>query len=90
MKQFVIERTIPNAGDLSQTDLQGISQKSCSVLKDLGPEIEWDHSYVTGNKIYCIYNAANEAIIREHAAKGGFPVDSIAEVNNIISPKTAE
>ena len=90
MPQYVIERTIPQAGQLSQADLEGISRKSCDVLSELGPSIEWDHSYVTGDKIYCVYNADNEEIIREHAAKGGFPVDSIAEVKNVISPSTAK
>jgi len=89
MKTFVIEREIPDAGKLTAEQLKGISQKSCSVLKELGPQIEWVQSYVTGNKIYCIYKAENEEIIREHAKKGGFPANSISEVKNVISPATA-
>ena len=90
MPQYVIEREIPGAGDLSQDDLKGISQKSCGILKDMGTGIEWVHSYVTGDKVYCIYNADNEDLIKEHASTGGFPANSISEVKNIISPKTAE
>lgn len=89
MPQYVIERTLPGAGNLSPDQLKGISQKSCGVLKDLGPGITWEHSYVTGDKIYCVYQAANEAIVREHATRGGFPADSIAEVKSIINPATA-
>ena len=87
--KYVIEREIPGAGNLSANDLQGISQHSCSVLEELGPEIQWEHSYVTGDKIYCIYNAPSEELIRTHAEKGGFPANSISEVKNVISPATA-
>ncbi len=90
MKTYVIEREIQNVGQSTQQELKGVSQKSCSVLKELGPRIEWVHSYVTGNKIYCIYRAENEELVREHAKKGGFPANKISEVANIISPKTAE
>ena len=90
MPQYVIERDIPGAGDLGQSDLQGISQKSCGILKDMGTGIEWVHSYVTGDKVYCVYNADNEQLIRDHAETGGFPANKISEVKNIISPKTAE
>ncbi len=90
MPKFVIEREIPNAGDLTAQDLQGISQKSCGVLQELGPQIQWVQSYVTDNKIYCIYIAPNEAAVREHAAKGGFPANSVAEVRTVIDPTTAE
>ena len=90
MPQYVIERDIPGAGDLGQSDLQGISQKSCGILKDMGTGIEWVHSYVTGDKVYCVYNADNEGLIKDHAATGGFPANKISEVKNIISPKTAE
>ena len=90
MPQYVIEREIPGAGDLQQADLQGISQKSCGILKDMGTGIEWVHSYVTGDKVYCVYNADNEDLIKEHASTGGFPANKISEVKNIISPKTAE
>ncbi|WP_027721013.1 DUF4242 domain-containing protein [Maridesulfovibrio zosterae] len=90
MPKFVIEREIPNAGDLTPQDLQGISQKSCGVLKDLGPQIQWVQSYVTDNKIYCIYIAPDEATVREHAEKGGFPANSVAEIRSTIDPTTAE
>ena len=90
MPQYVIERDIPGAGDLGQSDLQGISQKSCGILKDMGTGIEWVHSYVTGDKVYCVYNADNEELIKQHASTGGFPANSISEVKNVISPKTAE
>jgi hypothetical protein len=90
MKSFLIEREIPDAGKLTAEQLKGISQTSCSVLKDMGPRIQWIHSYVTGNKIYCIYKAENADLIREHAKKGGFPANSIVEIANVISPATAE
>jgi hypothetical protein len=89
MNTYVIEREIPNAGKLTAEELQGISQKSCSVLKELGPDIEWVHSYVTENKIFCIYRAENEEILRTHAMKGGFPINSINLLSTMISPKTA-
>jgi len=90
MPKFVIERDIPGAGALAAADLQAISQKSCGVLRDLGPGIQWVHSYVTDNKIYCVYNAPNEAMVREHARLGGFPANSVAQVRRIIDPTTAE
>jgi hypothetical protein len=90
MKTYVIEREIPNAGKLTPAELKGISQTSCSVLKEMGPQIQWVHSYVTGNKIYCIYKAESIELIREHAKKGGFPANSISEVSSVISPATAE
>jgi len=90
MPKFVIEREIPGAGKLTGQQLHDISQKSCSVLRDLGPQIQWLESYVTGDKIYCIYIAPNEAMIREHAKQGGFPANHIAEVKSIIGPTTAE
>jgi hypothetical protein len=89
MNTYVIERQIPDAGKLSAAELQGISQKSCSVLKELGPEIEWVQSYVTDNKIFCIYKAENEAILRTHAEKGGFPINVIYKLSTVISPATA-
>jgi hypothetical protein len=89
MKTYVIEREIPNAGKFTAAELKGISQTSCTVLKELGPDIQWVHSYVTGNKIYCIYKAKNKEIILEHAKKGGFPANSVNEVGTIISPETA-
>ena len=89
MKTYVIEREIPGAGKLSPEQLKAISQTSCTVLKELGPRIQWLHSYVTGNKIFCVYKAENEELIREHAKKGGFPANSIHEVGSVISPATA-
>jgi hypothetical protein len=88
MPQYVIERTLPGAGNLTADQLKGVAQKSNSVLKDLGPEIQWLHSYVTGDKIYCVYDAPNPDIIREHAKRGGFPADSVSEVKNVINPAT--
>ena len=88
MPQYVIERTLPGAGNLNAEQLQGVAQKSNSVLKELGPQIQWLHSYVTGDKIYCVYNAPNAELIREHAKRGGFPADSVSEVKNIINPAT--
>lgn len=90
MPKYVIERELPGAGDLSAEDLQGISQKSCSVLSQMGPSIQWVESYVTGDKIYCIYIAPNEESIREHAKQGGFPVNCISAVTRMIDPTTAE
>jgi len=90
MPQFVIEREMPGVGGASPNDLKVASQTSCSVLRELGPEIQWVHSYVTADKIYCIYRAPNAEIIREHAAKGGFPANSIEEVRAVIDPTTAE
>jgi hypothetical protein len=89
MKTYLIEREIPNAGKLTPEQLKAISQKSCSVLNDMGPKIQWEHSYVTGDKIFCIYKAENEELIKEHAVKGGFPANNIIEVASIISPATA-
>ena len=88
MPKFVIEREIPGAGKLTPAELQGISQKSCGVLREMGPEIQWVHSYVTGDKIYCIYIAPNEEAVREHAKKGGFPANSVAQVTSAIDPTT--
>jgi hypothetical protein len=90
MPKYVIEREIPGAGKLSPDQLQAISQTSCGVLRKLGPEIQWVHSYVTDNKIYCIYNAPNEEMVREHARQGGFPANSVARVSSIIDPTTSE
>lgn len=90
MPQFVIEREIPGAGNLGASDLKGVSQTSCDVLRDLGPDIQWVHSYVTDDKIYCIYRAPDEAMIREHASRGGFPANAIHQVRNVIDPTTAE
>jgi len=90
MPKYVIERQVPGAGGLSSDQLKAISQTSCGVLRKLGPEIQWVHSYVTGDKIYCVYIAANEQLVREHAAQGGFPANSVAEVKSIIDPTTAE
>lgn len=90
MPKYVIERELPGAGKLSQQELKAVSQKSCSVLNGLGPQIQWVHSYVTADKIYCIYNAPNEAMVREHAKQGGFPANKVSEVKSIIDPTTAE
>ena len=90
MPKFVIERAIPQIGESKPAVLQAISQKSCSVLQDLGPSVQWVHSYVTGDKIYCVYNAANEELVREHARRGGFPANSVSQVMAIIDPVTAE
>ena len=90
MPKFVIEREIPNAGKLSPQDLKAISQKSCGVLSKLGPQIQWVQSYVTNDKIYCVYVAPNEQMVREHAKQGGFPANSVARVMTVIDPTTAE
>jgi len=90
MPKYVIEREIPGAGKLSAAELQGISQKSCSVLRKMGPQIQWLHSYVTDDKIYCVYIAPNEAAIREHASQGGFPANRISRVRSIIDPTSSE
>ena len=90
MPRYVIEREIPGAGKLSPKELQAIAQKSCSVLDQLGPRIQWVQSFVTGDKIYCVYIAPDEALVREHARQGGFPANSVAEVKAIIDPTTAE
>jgi Protein of unknown function (DUF4242) len=90
MPKYVIEREILNAGKLSQQELQGISQKSCGVLQKLGPQVQWIESFVTDDKIYCIYVAPNEEMVREHARQGGFPANRISAVRSVISPTTAE
>ena len=90
MPKYVIERELPGAVALSTEQLQGISQKSCGVLRNLGPQIQWLHSYVTGDKIYCVYIAPNEEMVREHAKQGGFPANRVSEVKTIIDPTTAE
>jgi hypothetical protein len=90
MPRYIIEREIPGAGKLTQDQLQGISQKSCGVLNDLGPSIQWVESFVTDDKVYCVYVAPDEDLVREHAKRGGFPANKISEVKEIISPVTAE
>ncbi len=90
MPKYVIEREIPGAGKLSKDELRSISAKSCSILQKLGPEIQWVHSYVTDDKIYCIYIAPSEAMVREHAKQGGFPANKVSEVREVIDPTTAE
>jgi len=90
MPRYVIERELPGAGKLGAQDLHAISQKSCTVIQDLGPTIQWVESFVTEDKIYCIYNAPNKEIILEHATKGGFPANRVEEIKNVISPVTAE
>ncbi len=90
MPKYVIEREIPGAGQFTSGDLKGISQKSCSVLRELGPDIQWIHSYVTDDKIYCVYRSSSEDLLRQHAEKGGFPANSIAEIRATIDPTTSE
>jgi hypothetical protein len=90
MPKYVIERELPGAGKLSAEELRAISQKSCGVLRGLGPQIQWVHSYVTDDKIYCVYIAPDEETVREHARQGGFPANSVAQVRAVIDPTTAE
>ena len=90
MPKYVIEREIAGVGKLSAQELKAISQKSCGVLRQLGSEVQWLHSYVTDDKIYCVYIAPNKELVREHAKRGGFPADSVAEVRTVIDPTTAE
>lgn len=90
MPKYVIEREIPGAGKLTQEQLKGISQTSCQVLQNLGPEINWVHSYVTEDKIYCVYIAPNKEMVLKHAKQGGFPANSVSEVSTIIDPTTSE
>lgn len=90
MKTYVIERIIPGAGDLTAEQLKGVSQTSCTVIKEMGPKIEWQHSYVTGDKVYCVYKAQNKELVEEHAKKSNIPANSISEVATVISPATAE
>ncbi len=90
MPKFIIEREIPNAGQLTSDQLKGISQTSCGVLSKMGPQIQWLQSYVAGDKIYCVYIAPNEEMVREHAKQGGFPANSVTQIATIIDPTTAE
>ena len=90
MPKYVIEREIPGAGKLSPQELKAISQKSCGVLSKLGPQIQWLQSYVTGDKIYCVYIAPNEQMVRDHAQQGGFPANRVSKVASVIAPTTAE
>lgn len=90
MPKFVIERDIPGAGQLTPAQLKGISQTSCGVLSAMGPKIQWVQSYVTGDKVYCVYIAPDEATVREHASQGGFPANRVSEVATVIDPTTAE
>jgi hypothetical protein len=90
MPKFVIERELPGAGKLSPAELQGVSQKSCGVLSSMGPKIQWLQSYVTDDKIYCVYIAPDEATVREHATKGGFPANKVSRIRAMIDPTTSE
>ena len=90
MPKYVIERLIPGAGKLSAEELKAISMRSCDVLNQMGPRIQWIHSYVTDNKIYCVYIAPNEEMVREHARLGGFPANLVASVKTLIDPTTSE
>jgi uncharacterized protein DUF4242 len=89
MHKYVIEREIPGAGNLTAAQLQGISQKSCGVLKEMGPQIQWVESYVTDDKVYCVYIAASEDLVREHAKRGGFPANNVSIIRTVIDPTTA-
>ena len=90
MPKFVIEREIAGLGGSSELELQAISERSCGVLRELGADVQWRHSYVTADKMYCVYSAAGEDLVREHARRGGFPADSVAQVVTVIDPTTAE
>jgi hypothetical protein len=90
MPKFLIERTIPGAGALGPAELQGVAQKSCGVLRELGPAVQWLHSYVTADKVYCVYIAPDEESVREHARRGGFPADRVSRITTMIDPATAE
>ncbi len=90
MPKFVIERDIPEVGKLSPQQLQAVSQKSCGVLRDMGPQIQWVHSYVTDDKIYCVYIAPDEDAVRKHAQQGGFPANRVSQIRSVIDPTTAE
>ena len=90
MPKYLIEREIPGAGALSPAELRGISQASCGVLSNLGPSIQWVQSYVTGDKVYCVYIAPNEELVREHARQGGFPANRVSQITSVIDPTTAE
>ena len=90
MPKYIIEREIPDAGNLTTQDLQGISQKSCSILQNMGPQIQWVESFVTQNKVYCTYIAPNEEEIRKHASEGGFPANKISKIKSVIDPTTSE
>ena len=90
MPKYVIERLVPGAGKMTPTELKALSQRSCNVLNELGPQIQWIHSYVTDNKIYCVYTAPNEELVQEHVRLGGFPANHVARVRTIIDPTTAE
>ena len=90
MPKYLIEREIPGAGNLTAPELQAISQTSCNVLQNMGPEIQWVESYVTGDKVYCVYISPNEEMIREHARQGGFPANRVSEIKSVIDPTTAE
>ena len=90
MPKYVIEREVPGAGNLSADELKGMAQKSCGVLQEMGPQIQWQESFVTDDKVYCIYIAPNEEAVREHAQKGEFPINSISVVKSVVDPTTAE
>jgi hypothetical protein len=90
MPKYLIERELPGAGALTADELQGVAQTSCNVLREMGPEIQWVHSYVTGDKVYCVYISLNEELIRKHAQQGGFPANRISEIKTVIDPTTAE
>ena len=90
MPQYLVERNVPGAGKMTEAELQALSHKSCAVLNDMGPQIQWVNSYVTGDQLFCIYRAPNEQMIRDHASQGGFPADKISLIQTTIDPTTAE
>ena len=90
MPKFLIEREIAGAGDLSAEELRAVSQKSCEVLRGMGPQVQWVQSYVTGDKVYCVYIAPDEESVREHARQGGFPANQVSRITSVIDPTTAE
>jgi hypothetical protein len=90
MPRFLIERNIPGAGAMSPSELQAVAQRSCGVLRELGPAVQWQHSYVTADKVFCIYIAPDEAAVREHARRGGFPADRVSRIATVIDPVTAD
>ena len=90
MPKYLIEREVPGAGKLSPSELQSIAHRSCDVLTEMGPQVQWIHTYVTGDKLTCVYYALNEDLVREHARRGGFPANSVQEITSIMDPSTAE
>jgi hypothetical protein len=90
MPKYLVERTLPGAGSLSAADLQATAQKAVAILYEMGPDVQWTHSYVVGDKVFCVFNARDDELVREHSRRGGFPVDTVHRVATIIDPITAE